>query len=457
MLAGQRLRRAATYAVDRQLLRQLIEDPALFASAQSVATAPDPTAERPFDPEPEVNCLATQEFPAASETALSALAAILPIGDSASAEASGPVEMVVEEQLPLPVVEAPTALSDEEQPESIVQAEPVAVQDQDQPSSSAFLLAEPTTSEEEAIPAAEQPTAPVKSTETLAELSVTEAVLPVDASLDLTSAAVEVETMYTPAQPESFLEAPEDNYVTEELVTVIEQPSELISIASIVSEADTLTDEVAPTVEDETLPPVAPPIRPPVERGSSRFEFGLGLPDLVRQAVYELPTLEPQEESPAVETEATRATGFYGDALVGYALGDGGSRLGYCLQPTDAFTDVLPGTPFFAPDALLQEQTPRYQPASPPAPSPFDLINTFLRTQPRLRAPAVLPAAEEQADLSVRSTRGVPDIASESLAKIMVRQGKIEKAIEIYERLIVRQPEKKAYFADQIQQLKPTE
>ncbi|QJX48797.1 hypothetical protein HMJ29_18510 [Hymenobacter taeanensis] len=90
-----------------------------------------------------------------------------------------------------------------------------------------------------------------------------------------------------------------------------------------------------------------------------------------------------------------------------------------------------------------------------PTKSSIDLINRFLKAQPRIKTPSHdSKPADEQADLSVRSTQAAPAIASESLAKIMVKQGKIDKAIEIYERLMQRQPEKKAYFADQIQQLK---
>ena len=95
-------------------------------------------------------------------------------------------------------------------------------------------------------------------------------------------------------------------------------------------------------------------------------------------------------------------------------------------------------------------------PTVPTVPSSFDLINNFLRRQPRLTRPAMLsPNPSAQADLSVRSTRAEPDLASESLARILVRQGKTARAIEIYEMLMVKQPEKMAYFTAQIQQLQP--
>ena len=35
----------------------------------------------------------------------------------------------------------------------------------------------------------------------------------------------------------------------------------------------------------------------------------------------------------------------------------------------------------------------------------------------------------------------------------MARQGKIERAIEIYEQLMLKKPEKKAYFAEKIKDL----
>lgn len=45
------------------------------------------------------------------------------------------------------------------------------------------------------------------------------------------------------------------------------------------------------------------------------------------------------------------------------------------------------------------------------------------------------------------------DLVTENLAAILVRQGKKDKAVEVYKKLILKIPEKKAYFATQIEEL----
>ena len=66
-----------------------------------------------------------------------------------------------------------------------------------------------------------------------------------------------------------------------------------------------------------------------------------------------------------------------------------------------------------------------------------------------------MPDPEAQADLSLLSTRVEPDLISENLAAILARQGKNERAIAVYERLMAKYPEKVAYFATQIESLRP--
>ena len=230
-----------------------------------------------------------------------------------------------------------------------------------------------------------------------------------------------------------------------------------------------------------------------MEVGEARFEFGLAEPPLPAKSTYELPGLVDEWAASAV----TRSLGtpealtlaapvptaagalftpsaFTGDAELGYGLGES-SRLGFSLQLLNLLTDnaesaasqaadvqppaapLPPAGTFFEPDPLLCAHWAAHCPPAAALPSTVDLINNFLRRQPRLTRPAMLPpTASHQADLSVRSTRAEPDLVSENLARIFVRQGKTTRAIEIYEKLMVKQPEKMAYFAAQIQQLQPS-
>lgn len=86
---------------------------------------------------------------------------------------------------------------------------------------------------------------------------------------------------------------------------------------------------------------------------------------------------------------------------------------------------------------------------------PFSLVDAFIETRPRI-VPNQPASAETvyQADISLDSLKESEDVASESLAKIYLAQGHNDKAIRIYERLSLKYPEKKAYFAAQIIEIK---
>lgn len=57
-------------------------------------------------------------------------------------------------------------------------------------------------------------------------------------------------------------------------------------------------------------------------------------------------------------------------------------------------------------------------------------------------------------DLAASSTTLPSDIYTETLAQLNMKQGNREVALEIYEKLILKNPDKKAYFASKIQELK---
>jgi len=60
---------------------------------------------------------------------------------------------------------------------------------------------------------------------------------------------------------------------------------------------------------------------------------------------------------------------------------------------------------------------------------------------------------EKVFEMAVNSITKEEDLASESLAEIMIRQGKPDKAIEMYRKLSLRNPQKKTYFARKIDEV----
>ena len=474
MLAGQRLRRAATYAADRTLLRRLIEQ---VAPAEEPAAAP--VVEAPVIPvitvasaeilAPPLAMPATmpETVPAIPEIAQAAPALIIaaaPVVAPAMSETRPEITSEPEIVSSEPTVE-PTGISvpTEIVAASELPAEPVTITEQ----------APATTAPVSTFVAEEAPALDAVPADEIPQLQVTGPQGP-DTTMAVLPMLVDQEGTDIP------------------VIEALQEIPEALTKAQL--EAEPEEDPEMPAIEEE-LPAQAPAIRPPVEVGAARFEFGLAEMPPPTVPAYELPGLIDEWAAaavtlslgtpdaladalvPAPPPPVFTPAAFTGDATVGYAFGES-SRLGFCLQLLDLLTakaetaesmtavvaaaqpvagPLPPAGTLFEPDPLLLDHWATHCPPPPALPSSLDLINNFLRRQPRLTRPAMLPpAAIHQADLSVRSTRVEPELVSENLARIFVRQGKNARAIEIYEKLIVKQPEKAAYFAAQIQQLQPS-
>jgi tetratricopeptide (TPR) repeat protein len=83
-----------------------------------------------------------------------------------------------------------------------------------------------------------------------------------------------------------------------------------------------------------------------------------------------------------------------------------------------------------------------------------ELIEKFIQNDPRI-GPIRATAGEipEPVDLTARNQTTLDGMATESMAKILARQGKADKAIAVYKKLILKNPEKKDYFVEKINEL----
>lgn len=131
------------------------------------------------------------------------------------------------------------------------------------------------------------------------------------------------------------------------------------------------------------------------------------------------------------------------------------SRLGEALQEKDELTPEEPKA--FHPDFMLEylqhvKQTKLKDKLKNSEKE--ELIDKFIEHEPTISPIKQAPDTGSSVDMSAQSVEANPELISENLAKINVKQGNIKKAISIYERLILKYPKKKTYFATEIDKLK---
>jgi len=84
----------------------------------------------------------------------------------------------------------------------------------------------------------------------------------------------------------------------------------------------------------------------------------------------------------------------------------------------------------------------------------IEIIDQFIKTQPSIPRPKAITPDAKDSDLSEPGAQFGENIVSETLVEILLKQGKREKAIEALKKLIWKFPQKKAYFAAQIEELR---
>jgi hypothetical protein len=82
-----------------------------------------------------------------------------------------------------------------------------------------------------------------------------------------------------------------------------------------------------------------------------------------------------------------------------------------------------------------------------------ELIERFILTNPRIEQPAAKSDTPNE-DISKPFVEGRDGLLTETLARIYTKQGYYSRAIDIYEKLSLKFPEKSGYFASQIEKVK---
>jgi len=80
-----------------------------------------------------------------------------------------------------------------------------------------------------------------------------------------------------------------------------------------------------------------------------------------------------------------------------------------------------------------------------------NLIDDFIQNEPRINRN--IKVAEKQEDISLGSLEDRDGFISETLASIYVKQKLFNKAIAVYDKLVLKNPEKNVYFASQIERI----
>jgi len=103
-------------------------------------------------------------------------------------------------------------------------------------------------------------------------------------------------------------------------------------------------------------------------------------------------------------------------------------------------------------DHFAEPIKPAVVPSSNNSTDAVDLLNKFLENRPSISRPKAEFFKPE--NMARKSEEFHLDVVTETLAQILIKQGHKQKAIEVYEKLMLQNPNNSAFFAAQIEKLR---
>lgn len=245
-------------------------------------------------------------------------------------------------------------------------------------------------------------------------------------------------------------EAQEEAAVSEEEASIEEEVQADAGTTTLATEQAATSETIAPTdVKGKT---------PAEEVAAPKLDYERWPSDVSTPAAYRLDPVEAEVgEVAANEAEAPAGTepavGTSLNAQNPSAKAEVVSEVGddeevFELIDDEIITSTKADDPIF--EILDQKLYTLDEPASS-LEMQNNLIDQFLSTNPRIQPKGELPPVIE--DISVNSLVDNGEIVTEMLAKIYLSQGLIAKAVDVYEKLILKFPEKRAYFVAELEKI----
>lgn len=259
-----------------------------------------------------------------------------------------------------------------------------------------------------------------------------------------------------------------DSEVIEPIVTTIEKEEPLIA-----AEEETIIDEPF-ILEDDTIATIEIPAPPVADKLEEAMKFAIQAAEEQENAIanqeettievlpepiidkleesikrtVEAAEAEQQKKIPAIEELPQEEPEIKTPVDIAEEKLSIGKPLEFGKQETHSFAEWLKISKL---TPINREEEPKSQEQEEGISKKMELIDKFIETNPKIAPVKNMPVSP------VNTERFSPDNSSlmtETLAKVYLEQKKYSKAIQAYEILILKYPEKSVFFADHISDIK---